>query len=237
MLVEAGSGPRRRPWRASRRLTWPSTTPGWTRSAGPVVLDADPAPVAADVDQDRVGLALAVEAGAAGAEGPATPELGGAAQELGHVADVARDGHRLRDQAVGARVGGVADQVQRPGEDPVGAERGDQARSAAARACPPRPSRVPGRAPGAGGSGTIVSAIGRRLAVTTPATSRRPPAPAPAAGRRRRRSTSRSASVSSSRPRHVAGGDTVAAGHRGDVEAGQVEPGRARAPARAWRTT
>ena len=48
--------------------------------ARPAVLDAHAAPVAAHVDEDRVGLALAVEAGAAGAEGDRDAELGRAAQ-------------------------------------------------------------------------------------------------------------------------------------------------------------
>ena len=54
------------------------------------------------------------------------PSSVAAAQQLADVLDVAGDGHRLGDQAVGAGVRGVADQVERPGEDPVGAERGDQ---------------------------------------------------------------------------------------------------------------
>ena len=74
----------------------------------PVVLDRDAAEVAADVDQDAVALALAVEAGAAGAEGDRDPLLAAVGEDLGDVAGVARHHHRLREEPVGAGVGGVA---------------------------------------------------------------------------------------------------------------------------------
>ena len=87
MSVEAGSGPSLQPCGASTRLTWPSTVPGCDPRAGAVVLDRDAAEVAADVDQDPVGLALAVEARAAGAE----DDRGRGAPAVGeHLGDVGR---------------------------------------------------------------------------------------------------------------------------------------------------
>ena len=68
MSVLAGSGPSLRPWRASTRLTWPSTVPGRTRTRAPPSSTRDAGEVAADVDEDPVGLRLPVEARAAGAE-------------------------------------------------------------------------------------------------------------------------------------------------------------------------
>ena len=56
MSVLAGSGPSLRPWGARTRLAWPSIVPGWTARARPVVEDLDAAEVAADVDEDAVGL-------------------------------------------------------------------------------------------------------------------------------------------------------------------------------------
>ncbi len=88
----------------------------------PVLLDRDAAEVAAHVDQDAVALTLAVEAGAAGAENDR--DLVGAAvgKDLGDVVGVVRHHHRLRQQAVGAGVGGVADDVAGPAEHAIGAE-------------------------------------------------------------------------------------------------------------------
>ena len=80
-------------------------------------------PVVADVDEDAVGLRLAVEAGAGGAEGQRDRALRFEyAIRLGDVQRVARPDHRPRDQPVGARVGGVADEVGDASEHPVGAD-------------------------------------------------------------------------------------------------------------------
>ena len=76
----------------------------------------------ADVDEDPVGLALAVEAGAAGAEDDGDPGAAAVLEDLGDVAGVVRHHHRPRQQPVGAGVGGVADDVAGAGEDAVGAE-------------------------------------------------------------------------------------------------------------------
>ena len=172
---------------------------GLDPQAGSVVLHPHPAPVAADVDEDRVGLGLAVEAGPAGAEDERRPELSGAAQELGHVLHVAGDGHRLRDR------GGRGSRRRRSGSGraPGSAPGRRQARrptaSAAARACPRRPSRVPRSGAGPGGSGTIVSGS-TAVAVTTPATSRDATGTWTSRGPSSAAIDSRSASVSSSRP-------------------------------------
>ena len=144
-----------------------------------LILDAHPPPMAADVDEDRVGLALAVEARAAGAKRHGHAELGGAAQELGHVLHVAGDGHRLRDQPVGAGIGGVADEVSarvRTRSAPSAATNRERSGSGV-------PAATQSGARSGAGSGEGAAAA------TTPATSRRRPGPGSPAGRRRRRST------------------------------------------------
>ncbi len=88
----------------------------------PVLLDRDAAEVAADVDEDAVALALAVEAGAAGAEGDRDAFLPPVGEDLGDVGGLAGHHHRLREEPVGAGVGGVLDEVAGLGEDAVGAE-------------------------------------------------------------------------------------------------------------------
>ncbi len=88
----------------------------------PVLLDRDAAEVAADVDQDAVGLPLPVEAGAAAAEDDRDAALAAEGEDLGDVIGVVRHHHRPRQQPVGAGVGGVADDVAGPREDAVGAE-------------------------------------------------------------------------------------------------------------------
>ncbi len=93
--------------------------PALTRNAG---LDRDAAEVAAHVDEDAVALALAVEAGAAGAEGDRDPVLAAVGEHLGDVGGFAGHHHRPREEPVGAGVGGVLDDVAGAGEDAVGAE-------------------------------------------------------------------------------------------------------------------
>ena len=148
MSVEAGSGPSLRPCLASSRLTWPSTIPGLDADGAAVLEHLGALPVTADVDEHRVGLGLAVERGAAGTERDRHRALARERQQPGHVGDVVGHRHRLGDQAVRARVRGVADQVQRAGQHLVGAERLDELRAQRLG----RPGRNPVRRP-----------VGRRL--------------------------------------------------------------------------
>ena len=90
MSVLAGSGPSLRPSGARTRLAWPRIVPGLTRARAPSLLDRDAAEVLADVDEDAVALALAVEAGAAGAEGDRDLLLAAEGEDLGDVVGVAR---------------------------------------------------------------------------------------------------------------------------------------------------
>src|SRR3954467_1472843 len=86
----------------------------------------DAGEVAAHVEQDPVGLALAVEARAAA---PEREVLAGPAREGDHLRDVvgvARHDDRLREPPVRARVRRVADQVARAREHAVGAEELDE---------------------------------------------------------------------------------------------------------------
>ena len=116
MSVLAGSGPRRARAGPARRLTWPSTVPG------PHAHGAPPSSSTSSRCQWRRTSTrmpsvwrLPVEAGAAGAERrPACP-LARERHQPCDVAGVARHRHRLGDQAVRARVRGVADQVRRAG--------------------------------------------------------------------------------------------------------------------------
>ena len=187
MSVDAGSGPSRKPCGASTRLTWPSTVPGRTRARRAVVLDRDPAEVAADIDQDPVALALAVEAGAAGAEGDRDRVTAPVLEQLRDVVGVASHHHGLRDQPVGAGVGGVADQVGGPRRAPGRPRPGRRVRRAAAAGCHRRPRR--GRRRGSARPAPAPAArSSARADPPTPktATSRALPRPRPAAGRRRR---------------------------------------------------
>ena len=137
----AGSGPSLRPYGASTRLAWPSTVPGahprarrrrrrprprakWRRTstrmpslwAWPLRL----VPPARRV----TGIARAAAVG----------------EHLGDVVGVAGHHHRLRDQPVGAGVGGVADEVERPGRAPGRRRAARSARRAAAPGVPPASS-------------------------------------------------------------------------------------------------
>ncbi len=87
---------------------------GPDRRTAAVVVDLHAGEVPAHVDQDAVGLALAVEAGPAGPEGDADPILPAVGEDFGDVARVVGHHHDLRQLAVGAGVGGVSDQVAGP---------------------------------------------------------------------------------------------------------------------------
>ncbi len=90
------------------------------------LLHRDAAEVAAHVDQDAIALALAIEAGAAGAEGDRDARATAVGEDLGDVLGIAGHHHRLREESVGAGVGGVADDVAGAAEYAVGAEQGLQ---------------------------------------------------------------------------------------------------------------
>ena len=105
-----------------------------------VLLHPRALPVVPDVDEDRIGLRLAVEAGAAGAEHDRGPVLGGGPQQRRDVGGVARPDDRHGDQPVGAGVGRVADEVSGAAQNLVGSERRDQAPTQRLR----RPLRDPG---------------------------------------------------------------------------------------------
>ncbi len=87
-----------------------------------VLLHLHAVEVAAHVDEDSVGLALAVEARPAGAEREVLVVLAAVGEQLLHVFHPARHRHDLGEVAVRARVGRVTDEVVRPAEDAVGAE-------------------------------------------------------------------------------------------------------------------
>ena len=116
--------------------------------AGALVEHLHPAPVPPDVDQDSVALRLPVQAGSSGAEGDRHALHAARGEDLRDVVRVARHHDRLREQPVGARVGGVADQVDDPGEDPIRSQQLDQL--AAQRLRRPRGELV--RRPVLGGS-------------------------------------------------------------------------------------
>ncbi len=120
--VLAGSGPSLRAVRGEDAVGVAEHGARLDPGQGAVLLDRDAAEVPADVDEDAVALALAVEAGATGAEGDRDPLLAPVGEDLGDVAGVAGHDHRPREEPVGAGVGGVADDVAGAGEDPVGAE-------------------------------------------------------------------------------------------------------------------
>ena len=115
---------------------------------GAVLLDRDTAEVAAHVDEDAVALALAVEAGAAGAEGDRDPLLAAVGEDLGDVAGLAGHHHRLWEESVGTGIGGVLDEVPGLGEDALVAE---------------QPFEVAAQRLRDSGGDRIRSAVGRRL--------------------------------------------------------------------------
>jgi hypothetical protein len=87
-----------------------------------VVEHRQPAKVAANVDEDPVGLGLAIEAGATGAEGHRRLRPPAIREDLGDVVRVAGQHHHLRKEPVRAGVGRVANDVARAGEQAIGAE-------------------------------------------------------------------------------------------------------------------
>ena len=101
---------------------------GLHASARSVVLDLDTGPVAADVDQDAVGLPLAVQARAAGAERHRYLLLARVRERLRDVAGVLRHDDGAREQPVRARVGRVLDEVEHAREHAVGSQERDQLR-------------------------------------------------------------------------------------------------------------
>ena len=157
MSVLAGSGPSLRPCGARTRFAWPSTVPGLTRAQRAVLLDRDAAEVPSHVDQDAVALALAVEAGAAGAEGDRDPLLAAVGEDLGDVGCVVGHHHRAREEPVGAGVGGVLDEVADAGRGRGRRRAAPPARRAAAgrRRRRSRPARGRGRARRPGGRATV----------------------------------------------------------------------------------
>ena len=102
--------------------------PGAHPGEGAALLDADSAEVPADVDQDAVPLCLSVEAGAGRPQGDRDALAAGVAEQGGDLAGVAGADDGLREEAVGAGIGGVADEVERPRQDPVLAEQPAQVR-------------------------------------------------------------------------------------------------------------
>ncbi len=232
MSVLAGSGPSAPAVAGEHAVDVSEDDPRLGPHARALVLHAGALEVAADVDQDAVGLGLAVEARAAGAE----HERGAAAarqrEHRLHVGEVARDRHRLRDRAVGARVGGVADEVERPRgrPRPGRAPRSSSPRSGSGVPCGDPVGRAVGAAAGRGRS------AGRRArcAVTTAARQRpllQPHAGGdrhlrPGAGRPATAIASRSASVSSSRLGDLPRGHAVGLG---DARPRRGPGGRARA--------
>ena len=197
--------------------------PGCSAGPRPVVLDPDPLPVPAHVDQDRVGLRLPVEAGATGPEDERRAELAGGRSSCRRSSacpagrpppwgSAGRGWRRTRSgSGPSARVRtrsspSAAIRRERSGSGvPVATQSG--ARSAAGRVA------IGGSRAASAGAITYSSHI--REATGT-CTSRGPSSAAIA---------SRRASVSSSRPRHVARRHPVGRGHGRDVEARQIEPG------------
>ena len=92
----------------------------------PLVLDRDRGEVAADVDEDPFTLRLAVEAGAGGAKGQRHAGSLRERDQLGDIVRVGGENDSLGKDAVGARVGGVADQVDYAREHAILAEQLDQ---------------------------------------------------------------------------------------------------------------
>ena len=201
--------------------------------------------VAAAVEEDAVGLRLAVQARAAGAE---HERRAGAPRDAPsrRRPPRRRAGSRPpRDRAVaGSRRRRSGSGRRRGARAPSVAERAAQRRQRARAACRPRPSRARRRAPGAapasrpGGSGAIRSMPAcrqHRHAQSSHMPLAQRDLHEPRAVLRGDRLGS--ASVSSSAPCDLARGHAVAARDRGDVEAGEVEPGQPAAPARIRRTT
>ena len=87
------------------------------------ILDRDAGEMAADVDQDSVSLALPVQRGAPRAKRDPDAASPPVVERRRDVIGVAGHHHDLGKEAIGARVRGVADQVERAGEDPTSPEK------------------------------------------------------------------------------------------------------------------
>ncbi len=187
MSVLAGSGPSLRPWRREQPVDVAEHDPGLHAHPRAAVLD----PRAADQWRRTSTRTESVCAWPLSEVPPARKSAAcrvrrAQREQRDDVVDVVGHRDRLRDQPVGAGVGGVADEVERAGQHALGAERLDQL--AAQRLGRARRDPV-GRAVGGGGRGRDRGRPARAAPrCTTPATSRRRRAPGPAAGRPRRRS-------------------------------------------------
>jgi hypothetical protein len=131
--VLAGSGPSLRPCgaRTAREdpVHAPEADPGLHPDPRAAVKHSRPLPMAAGVHEDRIGLRLPIERRATGAEHQRRAVRAREREQLRHVVHLARHRHRLRDQAVRARIGRVRDQVRGAAQHAIGAERRDQLRA------------------------------------------------------------------------------------------------------------
>ena len=93
------------------------------------VLDRHAAEMASNVHQDAFGLSLTVEARPAAAQRHRDAAAAAVGENPGHVLGAPGEHDGLRDHAVGAGVGGVADEVDRPAEDAAGAHDRRQVRA------------------------------------------------------------------------------------------------------------
>ncbi len=123
--------------------------------AGAAVFDLHAREPAAHVDHDPVGLRLPVEARAAAAEVDREVVLLCVGDRLADILGVVRDHDDGRQQAIGARVGGVCDEVDRAVQHALGAKQRGQA--CAQRWCGSGGERI-GRAVGEGGTGRTADA-------------------------------------------------------------------------------
>ena len=177
----------------------------------------------ADVDEDPVGLALAVEAGAAAAERQVPAGAPRVPEDLDDVPRVVGHDDDLREAAVGAGVGGVADDASGRASTRAGPA-APRAPSAAAAGFPrpARRARGPARGPcrGArcGGRRARAASCERHAGRDGHLDERGPLRPDALA----------SASRSSSAPRPAGPGRRSARRQRRAVEPRQVQPGRAR---------
>ena len=86
-------------------------------AGGVAIQDLNASPVAADVHQDAGSLPLSVEARPPRTEGDGDAVLAAVCDDARRACGVPRLDYHLRDQAVGARVRGVANEVGGAGED------------------------------------------------------------------------------------------------------------------------
>ena len=141
-------GPELAPVRRQHPVGVAQQGPGPDPGARAAVLDLHPGPVAADVDDDPVALGLAVEAGAAGPQGHRDPRSAAVREAPSPTSSASRAiTTAFGKQPVGAGVGGVADQVDRPASAPGRRRAAPTSSGAAAPACRRRARRAPGPAP------------------------------------------------------------------------------------------